>query len=280
MAPLRRRSCRRRSPPAASSRRRAAAFSLATRSAIESRADGAFAGERRDRFRADVEDDAFVAAAHEPARDVGAHPSEPDDAYLHGGLSQWRRMSKRTPPQKPLRRSTTAHLSFLMTSAETPIVKSLCETLGSTFCHNENEGIPTLKSFKLPIDNLPGPNLGKPNPNADLVRVLPRRNNNGRRTDGCHRFGGSGPTRTPRPSRSSCLLAPLLHQRFQFAVRAFGQHDPRRHQQVAVAVRFDGRPLPFSRASGRSKSSAGSSPEPCRRASAPGFSRRAPPRRG
>ena len=52
---------------------------------------------------------------------------------------------------------------------------------------------------------------------------------------------------SPRP-RGLCLsrLAPRLHQRFEFPVRAFGQHDARRDEKVAVAAGF-GRPLPFSR---------------------------------
>ncbi len=46
-------------------------------------AGGALAGERGDRVRVDVVDDALVAVAHQAAHDVRAHPSESDHPELH-----------------------------------------------------------------------------------------------------------------------------------------------------------------------------------------------------
>ena len=43
----------------------------------------ALAGERRDRLRVPVVDDAVMARAHQPADDVAAHPAEADHAELH-----------------------------------------------------------------------------------------------------------------------------------------------------------------------------------------------------
>ena len=42
--------------------------------------------ETRDRFGILVEDDAFVSVPHQPAHEVGAHPSQADHAELHSSL--------------------------------------------------------------------------------------------------------------------------------------------------------------------------------------------------
>ena len=47
---------------------------------------GAFAGERLHRIGAAIVDDELVAAAHEAARHVRAHPAEADHSELHYAL--------------------------------------------------------------------------------------------------------------------------------------------------------------------------------------------------